>query len=315
MKVVAGEVLETGWEPTTPGDDTVLRRAVLALAEEREHTARDLGGRATRSAGVSMADAGSPSPFLNGAVLLRPLGRARWGGPGRGGRAFLRLRVRQRGPAVQRLAHPGPAGARLGAGRPPSADAAPPWWRRAAGPRRAGGRAGRRPSGPGRLRGHPGGGLPAGGAAAATARPPVPPGRSGPGAPPLLGRTGGPPPGERLRGLGGRRPGGRGLGGDPAGGTRARLRGGADLAGPPSPSRGCRRSCWRATTAAPSTSAWGSSPCCGSPSGCTPGAPSRGAHRGWRNRPSGGCLPAHVLVRACVGGETRPASAVVGAGR
>jgi GNAT superfamily N-acetyltransferase len=73
VKVVAGEVLETGWEPTTPGDDTVLRRAVMALAEEREHTARDLGGRATRSAGVSMADAGSPSPFLNGAVLLRPL--------------------------------------------------------------------------------------------------------------------------------------------------------------------------------------------------------------------------------------------------
>lgn len=73
MKVVAGEVLETGWEPTTPHGDTVLRRAVLALAEEREHTARDLGGRATRSAGVSMADAGSPSPFLNGAVLLRPM--------------------------------------------------------------------------------------------------------------------------------------------------------------------------------------------------------------------------------------------------
>jgi GNAT superfamily N-acetyltransferase len=74
VTVATGVVLETGWEASTPPGDTVLRRAVLALAEEREQTALGQGGRAVRSEWLSLADAGSPSPFLNSAVLLRPLG-------------------------------------------------------------------------------------------------------------------------------------------------------------------------------------------------------------------------------------------------
>jgi GNAT superfamily N-acetyltransferase len=70
---VTDATLETGWEPTTPGGDTILRRSVLALAEERERSALGQGGRAVRSGRVSLADAGSPSPHLNSAVLLRPL--------------------------------------------------------------------------------------------------------------------------------------------------------------------------------------------------------------------------------------------------
>jgi GNAT superfamily N-acetyltransferase len=73
VTVTAGAVLETGWEASTPPGDTVLRRAVLALAEEREQTALGQGGRAVRSERLSLADAGSPSPYLNSAVLLRPL--------------------------------------------------------------------------------------------------------------------------------------------------------------------------------------------------------------------------------------------------
>jgi hypothetical protein len=33
---MTGGSLETGWEPTTPEGDTILRRSVLALADERE---------------------------------------------------------------------------------------------------------------------------------------------------------------------------------------------------------------------------------------------------------------------------------------
>jgi GNAT superfamily N-acetyltransferase len=73
VTVATGVVLETGWEASTPPADTILRRAVLALAEEREQTALGQGGRAVRSERLSLADAGSPSPFLNNAVLLRPL--------------------------------------------------------------------------------------------------------------------------------------------------------------------------------------------------------------------------------------------------
>jgi hypothetical protein len=73
VTVATGVVLETGWETSTPPGDTVLRRAVLALAEEREQTALGQGGRAVRSERLSLADAGSPSPYLNSAVLLRPL--------------------------------------------------------------------------------------------------------------------------------------------------------------------------------------------------------------------------------------------------
>jgi hypothetical protein len=73
VTVTTGAVLETGWEASTPPGDTVLRRAVLALAEEREQTALGQGGRAVRSERLSLADAGSPSPYLNSAVLLRPL--------------------------------------------------------------------------------------------------------------------------------------------------------------------------------------------------------------------------------------------------
>jgi hypothetical protein len=68
--------LENGWLPDTPIEDSVLRRFVMNQAELNEIVAEACGGRVVRTDDVSCADARSPVPFLNQAVLLRPLSSA-----------------------------------------------------------------------------------------------------------------------------------------------------------------------------------------------------------------------------------------------
>lgn len=65
--------LENGWLDDTPIGDSVLRRFVFNQADLNELVARAGGGRAERTADVSMADAGGAEAFLNSSVLLRPL--------------------------------------------------------------------------------------------------------------------------------------------------------------------------------------------------------------------------------------------------
>jgi hypothetical protein len=179
-------------------------------------------GRPRRQAGGAVAGRrrlAQPVPQQRRAAAAAR--RARRGAPPRGGRAVLRRRARRPVDAVQPLADPGPGRARLGAGGPPSAHAAPARGHHAPGPAGAGDPAGHQGAGPGRLRGHPGRGLPAGRAPVAPPRPPVPPRCARRWAAALLGRVGGRPPGERRRLLGDRRRGGRRLGGDPAAGAPA----------------------------------------------------------------------------------------------
>lgn len=65
--------LETGWLPDTPVDDTLLRQFMFSQAEVNELTARAAGGRVDRTDQVFLADSGTPVPYLNQAILTRPL--------------------------------------------------------------------------------------------------------------------------------------------------------------------------------------------------------------------------------------------------
>jgi hypothetical protein len=65
--------IEDGWLPDTPIDDTILRQFVHNQAEANELTARVLHGRAAHTVGVFLADSGTPVPYLNQAILRRPL--------------------------------------------------------------------------------------------------------------------------------------------------------------------------------------------------------------------------------------------------
>ena len=65
--------LETGWLPTTPAGDTLLRRFVHNQADVNDIVARAAGGRVERHDGVALADAGSPVAFFNQAILTAPL--------------------------------------------------------------------------------------------------------------------------------------------------------------------------------------------------------------------------------------------------
>jgi hypothetical protein len=67
------ELLETGWLPSTPVGDTLLRRFVHAEGEVKHLLAGATGGRTERTAAVTMADTGGPVPFFNEAILLRPV--------------------------------------------------------------------------------------------------------------------------------------------------------------------------------------------------------------------------------------------------
>ena len=65
--------LETGWEPDTPADDTVLRHGVLAMAATWEAIGRVGDGRLHRDDGCSAVDLGRPTGLFNSATLLRPV--------------------------------------------------------------------------------------------------------------------------------------------------------------------------------------------------------------------------------------------------
>jgi hypothetical protein len=67
------EVLADGWDPDGDPGDTLMRAAVENTAHELLHPAEAMGGRVERHDDVHLADMGSPTPFLNGAVLRRPL--------------------------------------------------------------------------------------------------------------------------------------------------------------------------------------------------------------------------------------------------
>ena len=65
--------LEDGWQPTTPADDTYLRRFLLNWAGNCAAMARAHGGAVREGASVHMADSGRPVAFANCATLLQPL--------------------------------------------------------------------------------------------------------------------------------------------------------------------------------------------------------------------------------------------------
>jgi hypothetical protein len=75
-----GEHLATEWDRDVPSDDTLARAYIDAFAEMVEAQAHAAGGRVLRDDAVLLADAGSPGAYLNGAVLLAPLGEQAAGG-------------------------------------------------------------------------------------------------------------------------------------------------------------------------------------------------------------------------------------------
>ena len=73
MTTQAPPALETGWETTTPADDTVLRRGALAMAATWEATGQLSAGRVHRDERLSAVDLGRPTGLFNSATLLRPV--------------------------------------------------------------------------------------------------------------------------------------------------------------------------------------------------------------------------------------------------
>lgn len=65
--------LENGWLPDTPVDDTLVRRFVFSQADVNAAMARAAGGRVDVTDEVFLADSGTPVPYLNQAILARPL--------------------------------------------------------------------------------------------------------------------------------------------------------------------------------------------------------------------------------------------------
>jgi hypothetical protein len=65
--------LETGWEPSTPVTDTLLRRFVLNHADYIDAVVSAGDGRCQRSAAFAAADLRRPAALFNSAILLRPL--------------------------------------------------------------------------------------------------------------------------------------------------------------------------------------------------------------------------------------------------
>jgi len=72
--VAGGErPLEHGWLPDTPVGDTVLRSFAHNQGEVNAAVATAAGGRTQRTDAVLLADSGTPVPYYNQAVLVRPL--------------------------------------------------------------------------------------------------------------------------------------------------------------------------------------------------------------------------------------------------
>jgi hypothetical protein len=65
--------LATGWGAGEPVDDSVLRRFVFNQAEVIRRFACGPAGRYQRDDDVACADSGGPVPYVNQAVLLRPV--------------------------------------------------------------------------------------------------------------------------------------------------------------------------------------------------------------------------------------------------
>ena len=65
--------LEHGWLPDTPVGDTVLRSLAHNQGEVNAAVATAAGGRMQRTDAVLLADSGTPVPYDNQAVLVRPL--------------------------------------------------------------------------------------------------------------------------------------------------------------------------------------------------------------------------------------------------
>lgn len=68
--------LDTGWLPDTPVDDSVLRQFMYNQADVNAIIARARGGRAEERDDVFLADAESPVPLYNQAILAAPALRA-----------------------------------------------------------------------------------------------------------------------------------------------------------------------------------------------------------------------------------------------
>jgi hypothetical protein len=68
-----GEVLETGWLPTTPVGDNLLHAAVANTVERVQVVADSVGGRVDADDGAVLVHTGEPDVFANPVVLRRPL--------------------------------------------------------------------------------------------------------------------------------------------------------------------------------------------------------------------------------------------------
>jgi len=65
--------MENGWLADTPVGDTLLRRFVHNQADHNEAMANAHRGRVDRTDAVFLADSGCPVPYLNQAILARPV--------------------------------------------------------------------------------------------------------------------------------------------------------------------------------------------------------------------------------------------------
>jgi hypothetical protein len=68
------EALRTGWEDSTPSDDSLTLAGLRAMADRAADWAEAAGGRVRRGPGLVLADAGSPCLFLNVATATAPPG-------------------------------------------------------------------------------------------------------------------------------------------------------------------------------------------------------------------------------------------------
>jgi hypothetical protein len=64
--------LTTGWEPTLPVEDTLVRRFLFHQADVHDAFVLAGGGSALRTPGAALADLGRAGGYFNAAILLRP---------------------------------------------------------------------------------------------------------------------------------------------------------------------------------------------------------------------------------------------------